>query len=369
MALQDEISQKSAEVKSDNYSMSIGELSNLYKDKEMDIHPEFQRFYRWSDTQKTKLIESILLGIPIPPIFVSQRGDGIWDVVDGLQRLSTIFQFMGILIDENNEKVAPLVLQGTKYLPSLDGKVWEDSSDPDNSFDNSQRLFVKRAKIDVNIILKESSESSKYELFQRLNTGGSPLSSQEIRNCILVLENRSMFLWLKELSQDENFVNTTSLTDKALLEKYDMELVLRFIVFRKADVTKVGGVGDLSEFLTDKMVDIARDKNFDFEMEASAFRSTFKTLNDKVGSDCFRKYDLNKKKFLGGFLVSAFEIVALGLGYNYDSFISKNIDIDLSEKVKQVWGEQLFINSSGSGSKVSTRLPKIVPLGRQIFSI
>lgn len=114
MALQDEISQKSAEVKSESYSMSIGELSNLYKDKEMDIHPEFQRFYRWSDTQKTKLIESILLGIPIPPIFVAQRQDGIWDVVDGLQRLSTIFQFMGILIDEKDEKVAPLDVLGNK---------------------------------------------------------------------------------------------------------------------------------------------------------------------------------------------------------------------------------------------------------------
>ena len=132
MGLQEEIDEKSTEVESDSYSMSIGELTNIYQDKEMDIHPEFQRFYRWTPLQKTKLIESILIGIPLPPIFVSQRKDGIWDVVDGLQRLSTIFQFMGVLKDEKSEKVPPLVLEKTKYLPSLENKKWQDSNDEKN---------------------------------------------------------------------------------------------------------------------------------------------------------------------------------------------------------------------------------------------
>jgi len=97
MDLQQEIDARRAEIRSDNYGMSIGELMSLYKDEELDIHPEFQRFYRWSVGQKSRLIESLLLGIPIPQIFVSQRADGVWDVVDGLQRLSTIFEFAGIL--------------------------------------------------------------------------------------------------------------------------------------------------------------------------------------------------------------------------------------------------------------------------------
>ena len=91
--------------------MSIGELLNLYRDKELDIHPEFRRVFRWTDYQKTRLIESLLLGIPIPPIFACQRTDGVWDVVDGVQRLSTIFQFIGELRDEGNNLVEPLVLQ------------------------------------------------------------------------------------------------------------------------------------------------------------------------------------------------------------------------------------------------------------------
>jgi uncharacterized protein with ParB-like and HNH nuclease domain len=83
----------------------------LYEQGEIDIHPEFQRFFRWSETQKSMFIESILLGIPIPPIFVSQRADGVWDVIDGLQRLSTIYQLVGILKDEDGNTVEPLVLQ------------------------------------------------------------------------------------------------------------------------------------------------------------------------------------------------------------------------------------------------------------------
>ena len=94
MGLDQEIEAKRAEVRTDGYPMSIGELINLYRDGELDIHPEFQRFYRWSPEQKSRLIESIMLGIPIPSIFVSQREDGVWDVIDGLQRLSTIFELV-----------------------------------------------------------------------------------------------------------------------------------------------------------------------------------------------------------------------------------------------------------------------------------
>ena len=102
--------------------MSIGEIISLYKENEMDIHPEFQRFFRWTIEQKSRLIESILLGIPIPSVFVAQREDGIWDVIDGLQRLSTIFEFVGELRDEKGEKRPALRPLGTPYLPSLAGK-------------------------------------------------------------------------------------------------------------------------------------------------------------------------------------------------------------------------------------------------------
>ncbi|RZA13905.1 MAG: DUF262 domain-containing protein, partial [Proteobacteria bacterium] len=191
--LQAEIEEMRKDIRTDSYSMSIGEWISLYEGNEIDIHPEFQRFFRWTEYQKTRLIESILLGIPIPPIFVSQREDGVWDVVDGLQRLSTIYQFVGLLKDEDGQVFDPLVLEGTKYLPSLGGKVWNLEESLATSFTPAQRLYIKRAKIDVSLIQKESHEMAKYELFQRLNTGGSFATPQEVRNCIMVMYNKDMY--------------------------------------------------------------------------------------------------------------------------------------------------------------------------------
>jgi hypothetical protein len=88
MALEDEISKARKEIHSDGYDMSIGELINLYRDNELIIQPEFQRLFRWEDHHKTRFIESLLLGIPIPPIFVYQDENGRWELIDGLQRLS-----------------------------------------------------------------------------------------------------------------------------------------------------------------------------------------------------------------------------------------------------------------------------------------
>ena len=140
MGLDQEIRDRSAEVHSDGYSMSIGEIVNLYRDGELDIHPEFQRFYRWSAEQKSRLIESILLGIPLPSIFVSQREDGVWDVVDGLQRLSTILELIGELRNENGDRLPALTLTRTKYLPSLEGMEWK-SENPEIAIGSTNQLL------------------------------------------------------------------------------------------------------------------------------------------------------------------------------------------------------------------------------------
>ncbi|MGL5197187.1 MAG: DUF262 domain-containing protein, partial [Chroococcales cyanobacterium] len=130
MALQEEIDKIRQKIRTDNYSMSIGELISLYEKDEIDIHPEFQGVFRWSNHQKSTFIESILLGIPIPAIFVNQREDGIWDVIEGVQRLSTIYEFVGLLKPEyQDEETSFVSLQETHYLPSLKGKKWNDPND------------------------------------------------------------------------------------------------------------------------------------------------------------------------------------------------------------------------------------------------
>jgi Protein of unknown function DUF262 len=366
MGLQEEIDKTRAEIRSDGYAISIGEWISIYEKRELDIHPEFQRFFRWTLRQKSRLIESLLLGIPIPQIFVAQRSDGVWDVVDGLQRLSTIFELAGILLDEEQNKLPPLTLERTTYLPSLEGRRWEDENHLDQSLTMAQRLLIKRAKINVSIILKESDEMAKYELFQRLNTGGSMLSEQEVRNSILVMMKPNLYKWMRTLSRDQNFVYCVALSDRAIDEQYDMELVLRFIVFRTMPPTALGTIGDVGEFLTERAKDIAQDKSFDYRKEESAFRDTFSLLNSTLEDNAFRRYDKKKQRFVGGFSVSAFEAVAVGVGYNPK--VAMRNPSQLEKAVKSMWADDEFVLNSGSGVRASSRVPKIVPYGRAVFA-
>lgn len=370
--LQEEIDQKKREISTDGYPMSIGELARLYQDQELDIHPEFQRFFRWTPLQKSKLIESILLGIPLPSIFVSQKKDGVWDVVDGLQRLSTLFQFMGILVDENGTEIPPLPLLKTEYLKFLDNKFWDKENDDQNSFTSAQRIAFKREKIDIKIVRKESHETVKYELFQRLNTLGSRLSDQEVRNCLLVLLNVEFYNWLNKLSKNEWFLNTLSLADKVLEEQYNMELALRFLIFKRIDPNEVRSTADLGEFITDQMRIFASDSNFDFECEERDFLKTFEILDFVLGENTFKKYDSNKGYFLGRFLISGYEAVAYGLGRNIGKYQSQELSEDFKssmiEKIKGIWNNTSFQAKSGSGMPVTQRIPTIVPIGESAFN-
>ncbi|MBW4517428.1 MAG: DUF262 domain-containing protein [Timaviella obliquedivisa GSE-PSE-MK23-08B] len=285
--------------------------------------------------------------------------------MDGLQRLSTIYEFAGKLKDETNKIKPALALEKTKYLPSLKGKKWDDESDPESSFTQTQRLLIKRSKIAVTILQKESDEMAKYELFQRLNTGGSIATPQEIRNCILVMYNREMYHWMRELSQNEAFQACLSLSDRSLEEQYDMELLLRFLVFRTIDEGELRGIGDIGVFLTDKMVEMAKRKDYEYEKETEAFKLTFDILSNQTGSNTFRKYVPQKDKFSGGFLVSAFEVIALGVGYNHKEL--RNSDINIEERVKHIWTDTPYPSWSGSGTDAKGRMPKLVPLGRDLF--
>ncbi len=370
MTLDQEIQARRAEIRSDGYAMSIGEIISLYRDNELDIHPEFQRFYRWSDDQKSRLIESILLGIPLPSIFVSQREDGVWDVIDGLQRLSTILQLVGHLKNDSGDIVKPLILRKTKYLPSLEGKQWNNDN-PSKTIGTANQLLIRRSKIDVKIILRESSESSKYELFQRLNTGGSQLSDQELRNAILTMVNPDAFRWIEHLAKDENFQSCIALPDGMLSQRYDMELVIRFIVFRNLEDNQLRAIGDIGEFLTDKIVELAQSEQFNrmASNENTAFEKTFSCLAQSFSDRSFRKYDSGKGRHSGGFSISAFEPIALGVGHNFERFTSASDLCQIKQISKDLWSNPDFLSHSGMGVNASTRIRYNIPLGKKLFAI
>lgn len=364
MSLLNQINAKRMEIRTDVYSMSIGEWISLYEKGEVDIHPEFQRFYRWSDHQKTSLIESILLGIPIPPIFVSQRENGVWDVVDGLQRLSTIYQLVGILKDNDQKLVEPLVLESTEYIPSLKGVSWTGDQHT-KALPPEAKLIIKRSKIAVSIVLKESDKNAKFDLFERLNTGGSQLSPQEVRNCLLVMLNANLYKWIRKLADYKPFIECTSLSDRPLEEAYDVELVLRFLVFYDISIAELKQIGDVGVFLTNRMRRIAEDKNYSRETHENAFKKAFDVLQETIGDNAFKRYSFSKKRHEGGFLLSQYELVAMGIGHNLSGLPPKN---KIPNLIQNIWSDDKYTNWAGSGITATRRLPRLIPLGRRVFA-
>lgn len=365
MNLEDEIKEASQNIATDSLSMSVGELASLYKDKEIDIHPEFQRYFRWSLEQKSKLIESLLLGIPIPPIFVSQTEKGAWDVIDGLQRLSTIFQLLGILKKDENTLEEPLVLTKTRYLTNLKGKKWE-SDDAAVELPDAAKLIIKRSRIDIKIVLNRSDAESKYELFQRLNTGGSLATDQEVRNCILIMANRDFFSWLQNLGKDANFKKCLPLSERSLTEQFDMELVVRFLVLKQLPIENTGSIGDLGPFLTDEIIRLAQSPEFNREKEEEIFRKTFAVLAESLGEDSFKKFDTEKGRTTGPVLIPFFEVIAIGLSHWIDSpgyTISRETIVEKHHRLQ----ESLSVTATGSGVTASRRIPTTIKLGREMF--
>lgn len=363
-----EIESKRTEFKSESYPMSIGELSNLYERKEIIINPDFQRFFRWTEIQKSRLIESILLGIPVPSIFVFQREDGIWELVDGLQRVSTLLQFMGKLPDRE-----PLKLQGTKYLPSLEGMVWgpEDSEDDETNknqdgilFPNSLKLFLKRAKLNLSIILSETGKDAKFEVFQRLNTGGTYASDQEVRNSLMIMINKPTFVWFNEIAGYKEFINTISLSEKLIEEQYPMELALRHIALLYYDYSPKK---ELREFFDDVVEVILNQTDFPYAEYESNFKETFKLLDTLAGDDIFKRFDGNK--FKGKFLESSFEAISVGIAANLSSYNLPHDNDSLLTKIKELHSREEFTKYTGSGSNAKTRIPKIVPFAKNYFKL
>lgn len=347
--LEDEITQKRRVFKTDSYPMSIGEFANMYINEEVQINPDFQRNFRWTELQKSKLIESILLGIPVPPIFVYQNNDGVWEVVDGLQRLSTILQFMGVHKVEKN-----LELVETHYLPSLKGMKWnanEDDEDDALSFTNKQKLDFKRSKINLSIILNDSDKDAKFDIFERLNTGGSFANPQEVRNSIMVMMNKSIFTRFLTLSTNADFLKCLNINERLIKENYNMELALRFIGINHFDFDSKVHVSDYLDQIAKKLCNYDDDK---FDIIEGSFTQIFKLLNTVSGENTFRRY--KEDKYVGGFQESTFEFITIGLFHNLD----KLTELNLLEKIQSVFTNETFSQYTGSGSNIRTRVPKFL---------
>jgi hypothetical protein len=309
LELEKQIALQRKELLPDSYPISFGELANLYRDGDLNINPKFQRFFRWDLDTKSRFIESIFLGLPIPAIFIMTDDKGVWEVIDGLQRISTILSFMGLLEGE------PLSLRAGKYLTALEGMTWASLSE------TLQRTF-KREKIHTFLLKKESNANAKFDLFDRLNTGSASLSDQELRNCKLVATNETFYDWFEsqcELPFVQTFFNF--LDDEKKDEREDQEFLTRWMVL------VYGSSEEINKFTSDKIpvrdfydtVILQLASSFSDELEKIYTQNIFKTfslLSELLEEDehIMRKRNQRTKKLTGVVSSSRFNVFVVGLG-------------------------------------------------------
>ncbi len=260
-------------------------LDMLDKEGELDLSPDFQRKMVWKPWQKSRLIESIFLRIPLPAFYFAADGDGLMHVVDGLQRLSTIRDFV-------KGNIAFKTLTGLQYLTEkhLGGLTWE-------TLDGAWKRRLQTTQIFVHVIDPQTPTLVKFQIFQRLNQGGSPLTAQEIRNSISRTRSRT---FLRECAESEVFRRATdhALDDHPRMA--DREAVLRFCAFRMEE--DIGGYEtheSMDDFLTAATRRLDNEKKFS-EVRLRKLRMDFEQAMNNAwllfGRHAFRKWPLENDR-------------------------------------------------------------------------
>lgn len=199
-------------------SFSLRNILDLIGEGSLDLAPDFQRLQVWKIRQKAQLIESILLQIPLPAFYFAEDADGSMRVVDGLQRLSTVFDF----VRGGSDKKGGFRLRELEYIADVQGKRFGDLPAP-----WQRRIF--NTQIVVHVIDPATPAPVKYDIFRRINTGGTPLNAQEIRHCMSKPRSRD---FLKRSVQSPEFASATAGALSQQTRMIDREVVLRFAAFR-----------------------------------------------------------------------------------------------------------------------------------------
>ncbi|MBC2214173.1 DUF262 domain-containing protein [Listeria welshimeri] len=336
------VEDKIKSVRTRSLDLSFNELLDMYMDEELKIDPEYQRLFRWSEGKQSRFIESLLLELPVPPIFVIELEEGIYELMDGLQRISSYLNFRGKL-DEEEE---PLTLVDCDIVSELNGLTYKDLPKP-------LEIKLKRNFIRVEILRKESDSRLRYYMFKRLNTGGEILSEQEIRNSTIRLLDSGFNDLLIQLSQDQYFKDTlANLSETKVNQKYDQELVLRFLAFKN----NIGEYKhDVSDFLTEYMEQatlLLQTDSFDTERQRQEFIKTFKILAKSMGGSVFASVS-TKGKPSKGFLVYHFEAFSLGIQCVLDKINPDNDDeiIELEKIFMEIKKDVQFKKLTTGGGK------------------
>lgn len=291
--------QRSRKLYIDKGEKSVADLFRMIKEKDINLQPEFQRKFIWDKKTMSRFIESLLLSIPIPTIFLAENGNKeeyTYDVIDGQQRLSTIFSFLkeGLSDDEIKnlptylqEELSPFKLSGLETLAEFNSKGYQDLEEKKKKLSN---VFLP-----VVIVLKDSSEDIKYDIFSRINRGSVKLNSQELLN---VMYRGKLISAINELANLELIDNVFE-NRPVLKKRYGYnEIILRTIAmeqFINNDWTIKG-----KELSNEKT-----EKGYTGRLNLSIIDYLAKYRNDEI--------EANRIK---SFIIDAFEKVKFVFGQN-----------------------------------------------------
>ena len=365
MSVLDEVKQHRNEIFTDTYTMTWRELISQYRDGDLKIDPEYQRLFRWDIDQQTQYIESILLAIPSPPLFFAKNDDGRSEVIDGLQRISTVLKFFSSdnpttsVADatDNDEEIEeikqndisrPTQLSEGRIVKSLEGFTAV-------SLPETLVRTIRYARITIFLLEKESTKKARYEVFRRLNKFGSPLSDQEIRNCTARLLGKEFPDQLRTLAERRIIRDALALSEESFRRMGAEEALLRLLALNfsseklKHQVRE--SLDDFMEFAAEGKFKLTKDIEERIE-------KVFALLHEAVPEG--QAFRIRNQ----GFSTNLFEIVATGVFHNLDGL---NPEL-LKERLRELHDSPELKTFIGAGSNTRKKMQGRIDIGRRWFS-
>jgi len=312
----------------------IESLFGKYKRGKLLIQPDFQRQFVWDGTKASRLIESVLLEIPLPVIYISEEKDGQEHVIDGQQRLTSFFSFIDGFFPDKKE----FRLSGLKVFTELNGKRFAE-------LDDVQKDKIRYYKARTITFRQESETDLKFEVFERLNTGSVSLNDQELRNCIYRGPFNDL---LRKLSKHEDFVYLLGLKQPDKRMK-DVELILRFAAFHHG--TYLNYKPPMRNFLNRE----AEKYQFISTGDSAALREAFKNacaiIRSLLDRHAFKRFYKGNERNPNGywepkkFNASLYDILMFSFGREDKNRVYQNLDSIREALITLMTDDQEFIDS------------------------
>jgi hypothetical protein len=334
----------------DTRTTTVDLLLSRLRNEMIDLAPDFQRKAGiWTDGKQSRLIESLLLRIPIPSFYAAEKKDGSWAIVDGIQRLTSIARF----VEPQTVGADPLKLTGLEYLRNFDEASFADLS-------GKLQIRLRETEVVVHVIRRGTPEPVMFNVFARINTGGEPLTRQEIRHALIPGRARTL---LAELAETEEFRRATGYSvvgDRMA----DREMVLRFLAFRMTS-PHAYKPGDFDAFLAEAMHQVNRLDSADEDRLRTEFVTAMLAAEEIFGSHAFRKYRRSQQR-KSPINKALFETVAVNLASldDDDRDVLRQTDVldAFAELMEDVEFERAISVGTGDARKVRKRFDAVKEL-------